>query len=147
MNVVWAIELPRRGADLRVPPAQVADTPPHHEVDVFTAAGVSENAFGGVTDDDVLGFALAAKMLFVELAQVHTGLLTCVDDSILAVEDGIELFVGRIAQGRWKPEANAIRGTSRTAIILVRCVRALHRRRCAVQEWSGCPAELDIDRA
>ena len=76
MNVIGAIELPRRRADLGVPPAQVADAPAHHEVDVFAAAGVGEIAVGGVADDDVLGFALAAEVLFVELAEVHAGLLS-----------------------------------------------------------------------
>src|SRR5215204_5114621 len=75
MNVFGAVELPRRRADLAVPPAQVADAPAHHEVDVLAAAGVGEIAVGGVADDDVLGFALAAEALSVALAEVHAGLL------------------------------------------------------------------------
>src|SRR4051794_8242164 len=75
MNVIGAVELPRRRADLRVSPAQVTDAPAHHEVDVFAAAGVGEIAVSGVADDDVLGFALAAEVLFVQLAEVHVGLL------------------------------------------------------------------------
>jgi hypothetical protein len=39
MNVIGAVELPRRRADLGVAPAQVADAPAHHEVDVFAPAG------------------------------------------------------------------------------------------------------------
>src|SRR6185503_18530284 len=57
VNVLGAVELPRRCADLAVPPAQVADAPAHHEVDVFAAAGVSEVAVRGGADDDVLWLA------------------------------------------------------------------------------------------
>src|SRR6188474_1674066 len=86
MNVIWAIELPRRRSDLGAPPPQVADAPAHHEVDVFAAAGVGEIAVGGVTDDDVLGFALAAEVLFVELAEVHAGLLSHAGSVILVMD-------------------------------------------------------------
>src|SRR4051794_12955363 len=73
MNIIGAIELPRRRADLGVPPAQVADAPAHHEVNVLAAPGVGQIAVSRVADDDVLGFALAAEVLFVELAEVHVG--------------------------------------------------------------------------
>jgi hypothetical protein len=71
-----AVKLLRRHADLGIPPAQVADAPAHHEVDVFAASGVGKVALGGVADDDVIGFALAAEVLFVALAEVHVGLLS-----------------------------------------------------------------------
>ena len=73
MNVIGAVELPRRRANLGVSPAQVADAPAHHEVDVFATAGVGEIAVSGVADDHVLRFALAAEVLFVELAEIHVG--------------------------------------------------------------------------
>src|SRR5436190_23271403 len=73
MNVIGAVELLRRRADLGVPPAEVSDAPAHHEVDVLAAAGVGEVAVGGVADHHVLGFALAAEVLLVELAEVHRG--------------------------------------------------------------------------
>src|SRR5690242_1245391 len=70
MNVIGAIELPSRRADLGAAPAQVADAPAHHEVDVFAAAGVGQIAVGRAADDDILGLALAAEVLFVELTEV-----------------------------------------------------------------------------
>src|SRR4051794_26982172 len=76
MNIIGAIELLRRRANLGVPPAQVADAPAHHEIDVLAAARVGEKAIGGVADDDVLGFALAAEVLLVELAEVHLEFLS-----------------------------------------------------------------------
>src|SRR5689334_16745672 len=76
MNVIGAVEFPCRPADLGVPPAEVADAPAHHEVDVFAATGVSESAVRGAADDDVLRFALTAEVLLVELADVHRGLLS-----------------------------------------------------------------------
>jgi hypothetical protein len=76
MNVLGAIELPRRRPNLGVAPAQVADAPAHHEVDVLAAAGIGEIAVSGVADDDVVGFALAAEVLLVELAEVHAGRLS-----------------------------------------------------------------------
>src|SRR5690242_19520461 len=75
MNVIRAVELSRRRANLGVPPPQVADAPAHHEVDVLAAAGVGEIAVSGVADNDVLGFTLAAEVLLVELAKVPAGLL------------------------------------------------------------------------
>src|SRR6187397_1818224 len=63
MNVIGTVELPRCRADLGVPPAQVADAPAHHEVDVLAAAGVGEMAVGRAADDDVLRVTLAAKIL------------------------------------------------------------------------------------
>ena len=85
MNVIGAIELPRRRADLGVAPPQVADAPAHHEVNVFAASCIGEIAVGGVTDEDVLGFALAAEVLLVELAEVHAGLLSHAEQDSLNV--------------------------------------------------------------
>src|SRR5688500_12478358 len=63
---------------------RAAGAPAHHEVDVLAAAGVGEIAVGGVADDDVLRLALAAEVLFVELAEVHVGLLPSAGEVRLA---------------------------------------------------------------
>ena len=53
MNVIRTIELRRRRANFCIPPAQVADAPARHEVDVFAAARVGEIAVSGATDDNI----------------------------------------------------------------------------------------------
>jgi hypothetical protein len=82
MDVIRTIELPHRRENLSVSPAQVPDTPAHHEIDVLAAAGVDEMAVGGVADDDVPGFAVASEVLPVEFAKVHWGSTRAVRGSI-----------------------------------------------------------------
>src|SRR5687768_16573900 len=74
MNVIVTVELRRRRTNFGVPPAEVADTPARHEVDIFTSAGVGEITVSAVADNYVLCFALAAEVLFIQLPEVHVGL-------------------------------------------------------------------------